>query len=120
MKIVLFISTTEEMLGERELLRQAVLPELMQLAEQRRCALEAIELTWGALPDDFEAVERLLAATHAVEEADDVRQIFLCLLGERYGEVCEQFPPALLAAWPFLEHEAGRSPMHSVLLAMCD
>lgn len=115
-RLVLFVSTTaDDMLGERELVRQSVVSELAELAAQRGAALEVVELTWGEAADDLETLEKLavaLADAGKLHDADDVRCCFLWFVGERYGSVWGEFAPSVLAKFPDLKTEAGHSLLH--------
>ncbi len=106
--IRLYLATVPgDMDGERAVLEGLVLPELRGRLKEKGVEIEVVDPakasgeTWG-LASRFQEIEGC--------------QIFLGLLGERYGEVPQAVPLSLVAAQPWLAEDPGRSVLELEML----
>jgi len=96
-----FISSTfRDMHAERDYLVKLVFPRLREWCAERRLYLVDIDLRWGVTREEAENGK---ATEICLQEIDECRPFFLCLLGEQYG-------------WVPLDSEGGRSITHSEIL----
>ena len=78
-----FISSTfRDMQAERDHLMRVVFPELEQRCMARGLPFVPVDLRWGVTQAEAESGETLAICLQEIEEC---RPFFLCLLGERYG-----------------------------------
>jgi len=83
--VQLFISSTFiDMHAERDYLIKHVFPELTQWCEERKIRLFDVDLRWGVTTEEKESNHAL---RKCLENIDDCRPFFLCLLGQRRGTV---------------------------------
>lgn len=80
------------MQSERDLLRDAVHPAIVEVAQKRGVAVELIDLRWGIetsdIEDETDVNHKILQV--CLDEIDRCKPFIIVLLGERYGWV----PPA--------------------------
>jgi tetratricopeptide (TPR) repeat protein len=106
-EIRVFISSTfRDMQQEREELVKRIFPQLRRLCESRGVTWGEVDLRWG-VPDEQKAEGKVLPI--CLEEIHRCRPYFIGLLGERYGWVPDEVPPALLAKEPWLGELRGHS-----------
>jgi len=83
--VSVFISSTfNDMHAERDYLIKYVFPELSQWCEERRIRLVDIDLRWGVTSDESQTNN---AVRKCLENIDECRPFFLCLIGQRRGWV---------------------------------
>ena len=83
--VSIFISSTfNDMHAERDYLIKYVFPELAEWCEKRRIRLVDIDLRWGVTADD---AQNKHVIRKCLENIDDCRPFFLCLIGQRRGWV---------------------------------
>ena len=83
--IPIFISSTfNDMHAERDYLVKYVFPELAEWCAQRRLRLIDIDLRWGVTKEESETNNAL---RKCLENIEDCRPFFLCLIGQRRGWV---------------------------------
>jgi tetratricopeptide (TPR) repeat protein len=105
--IRVFISSTfRDMQAERDELAKRIFPQLRKLCESRGVTWGEVDLRWG-IPDEQKAEGKVLPICLA--EIHRCRPYFIGLLGERYGWVPEEVPPALIAQEPWLAELRGHS-----------
>ncbi|CAG0916772.1 unnamed protein product [Notodromas monacha] len=87
--VQVFISSPfRDMHGERDLLGRYVFPILREKARQLRINLVEVDLRWGVPEDEENSIEKSLEMSlEAVAHSD----IFIGILGERYGRVVENY-----------------------------
>lgn len=83
-----FVSSTfRDMHGERDMIRDLVLPQLSEFAEQNFTDVDFVDLRWGISTADVSAREdkerRVL--TICLDRIDETRPFMIVLLGDRYG-----------------------------------
>src|SRR5688572_14246135 len=89
-----FISSTFlDMYGEREMLVKRVFPQLRNFCETRQVTLSEVDLRWGIPQEEVDAGKVLPIC---LAEVENCRPFFVCLLGERYGEILSHVPAELL------------------------
>jgi hypothetical protein len=82
-QVRVFISSTfRDMQAERNHLMCAVFPALGQRSMARGLPFVPVDLRWGVTKAEAESGETLGIC---LQEIEDCRPFFLCLLGERYG-----------------------------------
>jgi len=102
-----FVSSTFlDMRAERERLAKHVFPRLRQFCSERGLVFVDVDLRWG-IPDEEKAEGRVLPI--CLGEIEKCRPWFVGLLGDRYGWVPQELPPALIEAIPWLARYPGRS-----------
>lgn len=105
--IRVFISSTfRDMQLEREELVKRVFPEVRRVCESRGVAWSEVDLRWG-VTDEQKAEGAVLPICLA--EIERSRPYFIGLLGDRYGWVPDEVPPALVDELGWLADAAGRS-----------
>ena len=105
--IRVFVSSTfRDMQAEREELVKRVFPQLRKLCEERGVTWGEVDLRWG-VTDEQKSEGQVLPICLA--EIRRCRPYFIGLLGERYGWVPDEFPPALLDDEGWLGERRGRS-----------
>jgi hypothetical protein len=105
--IRVFISSTfRDMQAERDELAKRIFPQLRKLCESRGVTWGEVDLRWG-IPDEQKAEGKVLPICLA--EIRNCRPYFIGLLGERYGWVPDEVPPALIAEEPWLAELRGHS-----------
>ena len=105
--IRVFISSTfRDMQAERDELAKRIFPQLRKLCESRGVAWSGLDLRWG-ITDEQKAEGKVLPICLA--EIHHCRPYFIGLLGERYGWVPDEIPPALIAREPWLAEHLGHS-----------
>ncbi|MCL2807070.1 MAG: DUF4062 domain-containing protein [Coriobacteriia bacterium] len=83
--IKIFISSTfNDMHAERDYLIKYVFPELSEWCEERRIRLIDIDLRWGVTSDESQSNN---AVRKCLENIDECRPFFLCMIGQRRGWV---------------------------------
>ncbi|HYG57156.1 MAG TPA: DUF4062 domain-containing protein, partial [Symbiobacteriaceae bacterium] len=95
----IFVSSTfADMHAERDYLTDVVFPELRERCARRRLHLVDVDLRWGVTEEEAEGGKAL---TICLEEIDQCRPFFICLLGERYGWVPDrqQLPSGRRFRW---------------------
>ncbi len=86
--VKIFISSTfRDMHAERDYLVKHIFPKIKQHALQKGIHVVDIDLRWGVTEADAQSGKALEIC---LEEIDQARPFFLCLLGHRYGWVPEQ------------------------------
>ena len=81
----IFISSTfRDMHAERDHLVKKVLPRLRARLAEHRVYLEDVDLRWGVTEEQAKSGQ---AVELCLQQVDECRPIFLCLLGSRYGWV---------------------------------
>src|SRR5438067_13615285 len=94
-----FISSTfRDMHAERDHLVKVVFPALRERLEPHRVHLVDIDLRWGVTREQAENDQVLELCLQQAGECD----IFLGLLGGRYGWVPPGHPPSLLEQHPWV------------------
>lgn len=102
-----FVSSTfRDMYAEREVLIKRIFPQLRRLCEQKRVVLSEVDLRWG-IPQGEIDEGNLLAI--CLDEAANCRPFFLCLLGERYGTIIDQYPAEILEKESWLKTHSQKS-----------
>jgi len=105
--IRVFVSSTfRDMQAEREELVKRVFPQLRKLCESRGVTWGEVDLRWG-ITDEQKAEGKVLPI--CLEEIRRCRPYFIGLLGERYGWVPEEVPPAVTQQEPWLTEQRGHS-----------
>lgn len=105
--IRVFVSSTfRDMHAEREELIKRIFPQLRQQCERQGITWNEVDLRWG-ITNEQAAEGQVLPI--CLTEIDNCRPFFICLLGERYGWVPEQIPPALTESMPWLSSAQGCS-----------
>ncbi|HEV8580522.1 MAG TPA: toll/interleukin-1 receptor domain-containing protein [Thermoanaerobaculia bacterium] len=97
-----------QMDGERAVLEGLVLPELRARAEELGVAVELVD-PMKAKGEDWDLAQRF-------GEIDRCRPFFLALLGERYGDPPRAVSLDLVAAYPWLAEDPGRSVLELEIL----
>ena len=83
--VKIFISSTfDDMHAERDYLVKYVFPELSEWCAQRRLRLIDIDLRWGITKEESDTNNTLCKC---LENIDECRPFFLCLIGQRRGWV---------------------------------
>jgi len=101
-------SVPGEMDGERAVIEGLVLPELRARAETMGLAIELVDPT-KAKGEEWDLAQRF-------REIDSCRPFFLALLGERYGDPPRAVSLDLVAAYPWLAEDPGRSVLELEIL----
>ncbi|MGO8796772.1 MAG: tetratricopeptide repeat protein [Candidatus Sulfotelmatobacter sp.] len=105
--IRVFVSSTfRDMQAEREELVKRIFPRLRKLCESRGVTWGEVDLRWG-ITDEQKAEGKVLPI--CLEEIRRCRPYFIGLLGERYGWVPEEVPPAVTQQEPWLTQQRGHS-----------
>jgi tetratricopeptide (TPR) repeat protein len=106
-QIRVFISSTfSDMQAERDELVKFVFPQLRSLCESRGVVWGEVDLRWG-ITDEEKSEGKVLPL--CLEEIKSCRPYFIGLLGERYGWVPDEIPPALLESQPWLSRFRNHS-----------
>ncbi|KAM4051013.1 telomerase protein component 1 [Anomaloglossus baeobatrachus] len=102
-----FISSTfRDMHSERDLLIGQVMPQLRQRAACHFLSLEEVDLRWGITEEETKKDRQLSLCLSEVVRS----QIFIGILGERYGHVPEKYSLPLLPEYQWIQsYPAGRS-----------
>ena len=98
-EIRIFISSTfGDMNAEREELIKRVFPALRKRCEARNVTWGEVDLRWGVTDEQREEGQVLPICLDLI---DRCRPYFIGILGERYGWVPTNLPPALIdkASW---------------------
>ena len=105
--IRVFVSSTfQDMKEEREELVKRVFPRLRKICEQRGVTWGEVDLRWG-ITDEQKAEGKVLPI--CLEEINECRPYFICMLGERYGHVPEEIPDDLIKREPWLSEHKSKS-----------
>jgi tetratricopeptide (TPR) repeat protein len=105
---VFLSSTFRDMQAERDELRKHIFPQLRKLCESRGVTWGELDLRWGIDTSDETVAEEKVLRT-CLDEVERCRPFFVGMLGDRYGWVPDEFPPALLEREPWLAGQLGRS-----------
>ncbi|MDL2225122.1 DUF4062 domain-containing protein [Eubacteriales bacterium OttesenSCG-928-M02] len=110
-KAIFVSSTFQDMHGERDILRDRVLPLVNQFAAQYGREVDLIDLRWGVDTADIgEAEQNKKVLRACLSEIDRSRPFFIGILGERYGWIPDpQDLLPVLADTNYLPMEEGRS-----------
>ncbi|XP_069616642.1 telomerase protein component 1 [Ranitomeya imitator] len=102
-----FISSTfRDMHSERDLLIGQVMPQLRQRAACHFLSLEEVDLRWGITEEETKNDRQLSLCLSEVVRS----QIFIGILGERYGHVPNKYSVPLLPEYQWIQtYPAGRS-----------
>ncbi|XP_075068822.1 telomerase protein component 1 [Mixophyes fleayi] len=102
-----FISSTfRDMHSERDLLIGQVLPQLRLRAACHYLSLEEVDLRWGITEEETKKDRQLSLCLSEVVRS----QIFIGILGERYGHVPKSYSVPLLPEYQWIhKYPAGRS-----------
>ncbi|XP_066459838.1 telomerase protein component 1 [Eleutherodactylus coqui] len=102
-----FISSTfRDMHSERDLLIGQVMPQLRQRAARHFLSLEEVDLRWGITEEETKKDRQLSLCLSEVARS----QIFIGILGERYGHVPKTYSVPLLPEYQWIQtYPAGRS-----------
>ncbi|XP_073527302.1 telomerase protein component 1 [Phyllobates terribilis] len=102
-----FISSTfRDMHSERDLLIGQVMPQLRQRAACHFLSLEEVDLRWGITEEETKKDRQLSLCLSEVVRS----QIFIGILGERYGHVPNKYSVPLLPEYQWIQtYPAGRS-----------
>lgn len=99
-----FVSSTfHDMHAERDELAKRAFPELRHRCRSLGIDVIDVDLRWGVTTENSDVLEVCLA------EVDRCRPYFVGIIGERYGEVPEDFSPEVLRRHPWLEDHRDRS-----------
>ena len=101
-----FISSPfEDMHREREELCLRVLPAIRSACEAKGATWHDVDLRWGLLPgtEQEDVIASCLSEVHRCQE------LFLCVLGDRYGTRINSFSQQLVEDHPWLRGREGRS-----------
>ncbi|XP_030043878.1 telomerase protein component 1 isoform X2 [Microcaecilia unicolor] len=103
----IFISSTfRDMHGERDILIRYVFPALRARAAQHFLSLEEIDLRWGVTEEDTRGNRQLSLCLSEVSRC----QLFLGILGERYGYIPDEYSVPDVAEHRWLStYPKGRS-----------
>ncbi|MEW6206813.1 MAG: tetratricopeptide repeat protein [Acidobacteriota bacterium] len=102
-----FVSSTfRDMHAEREELVKRFFPLLRDLCESRGVAFTEIDLRWG-VTDEQKAEGEVLPI--CLNEINNCRPFFICLLGQRYGWIPDEIPQDLIDQEPWLAQYGDRS-----------
>ncbi|XP_056384559.1 telomerase protein component 1 [Hyla sarda] len=102
-----FISSTfRDMHAERDVLIGQVMPQLRQRASCHFLSLEEVDLRWGITEEETKKDRQLSLCLSEVVRS----QIFIGILGERYGHVPKTYSVPLLPEYQWIQsYPAGRS-----------
>ncbi|KAG8596529.1 hypothetical protein GDO81_001958 [Engystomops pustulosus] len=102
-----FISSTfRDMHSERDLLIGQVMPQLRQRAACHFLSLEEVDLRWGITEEEAKKDRQLSLCLSEVVRS----QIFIGILGERYGHVPNMYSLPLLPEYQWIQtYPTGRS-----------
>lgn len=102
-----FISSTfRDMHSERDLLIGQVMPQLRQRAACHFLSLEEVDLRWGITEEEAKKDRQLSLCLSEVVRS----QIFIGILGERYGHVPKAYSLPLLPEYQWMQtYPVGRS-----------
>jgi tetratricopeptide (TPR) repeat protein len=101
-----FVSSTfRDMQEERDALATHVFPALRERCEARGVVWGEVDLRWGITDEDAAEAGVLSICLDVIDEC----QVFIGLLGERYGWVPAAFDAALLEREPWLGEQTGSS-----------
>ena len=102
----IFLSSTfSDMRQEREQLTKHVIPELRALCEEVGSSLSEIDLRWGITEKQVEQGHVLPICLEEVMRCN----LFLGIVGFRYGWIPSELPGDILAQRPSLQSKRGRS-----------
>lgn len=102
-----FISSTFlDMYAEREELVKNVFPQLRNFCEGRQVTITEVDLRWGIPQEEVDAGKVLPIC---LAEVANCHPFFICLLGERYGEILDQISNELLHSEPWLRDYPRKS-----------
>lgn len=102
-----FVSSTfRDMKAEREELVKRVFPQLRSFCERRQVTLSEVDLRWGIPQEEVDAGKALAIC---LSEVANCRPFFVCLLGERYGQMLSEIPEELLQNEPWLKDHPRKS-----------
>ncbi len=105
--IRVFVSSTfRDMQAERNELVKRIFPQLRKLCESRGVTWGEVDLRWG-ITDEQKAEGKVLPI--CLEAIRRCRPYFIRLLGERYGWVPEEVPPAVIKQEPWFAELRGHS-----------
>ncbi len=105
-----FISSTfRDFHAERDYLVKYVFPELRQYCEQYKLHLVDIDLRWGVTREEAETGKVL---DICLDEIDNSRPFFICLLGNRYGWIPNSITKSTINIFPSLSKKEGLSVTH--------
>ncbi|KAM3940209.1 telomerase protein component 1 [Leptodactylus fuscus] len=102
-----FISSTfRDMHSERDILIGQVMPQLRQRAACHFLSLEEVDLRWGITEEETKKDKQLSLCLSEVVRS----QIFIGILGERYGHIPKTYSVPLLPEYQWVqEYPEGRS-----------
>ncbi|XP_053558207.1 telomerase protein component 1 [Bombina bombina] len=105
--IRVFISSTfRDMHAERDLLIGQVMPELRARASIHFLSLEEVDLRWGITEEEAKKDRQLSLCLSEVSRS----QIFIGILGERYGHIPKTYSLPLLPEYQWIQtYPSGRS-----------
>jgi tetratricopeptide (TPR) repeat protein len=102
-----FISSTFlDMYAEREELAKRVFPQLRDFCNGRQVTLTEVDLRWGIPQEEVDAGKVLPIC---LTEVANCHPFFVCLIGERYGEILGEIPAELLQSEPWLKDYPRKS-----------
>src|SRR5262245_53293499 len=105
--IRVFISSTfRDMHAERDYLVKIVFPALRERLQPYRVHLVDIDLRWGVTQEQSHNDR---ATELCLQQIDECRPFFLCILGERYGYVPSRLPKSTVSKYPWAQERPGRS-----------
>lgn len=104
---IFLCSTVADMLDERRVLVDEVVPRLQAKLESQHLTVSLITFSWGMRdPGDGSITEEASASEDhlrvILHELERCRPYFVAVVGERYGWIPEEYPPDLLDAYPWL------------------
>src|SRR4051812_39600736 len=102
---VFLSSTFRDMHAERDHLVKVVFPALRERLEPYRVHLIDIDLRWGVTRAQAENRQVISLCLRQARDCD----VFVSILGQRYGWVPDSFPPELLRDHPWVDAYRGRS-----------
>ncbi|XP_053324499.1 telomerase protein component 1 [Spea bombifrons] len=105
--IRIFISSTfRDMHGERDVIIGRVIPELRVRASRHFLSIEEVDLRWGITEEEAKQDRQLYLCLSEVSRS----QIFIGILGERYGHIPETYSVPLLPEYKWVQtYPPGRS-----------
>ncbi len=102
-----FISSTfKDMHAERDLLVGAVFPELRQKLERHKVRLVDVHLRCGVTKEQS---DNDAALGVCLQQIDECRPFFICLLGERYGWIPDSYPDDAIGSYGWIRNLTGKS-----------
>lgn len=101
-----FISSTfRDTHFERDALTRLIFPELRQWCEERYLHVTEVDLRWGVTQEESAAGKAIEICLDEIDRSD----IFLCLIGSRYGWVPDKYEVGTESRFMWIKEQSGLS-----------